>query len=41
METVRLRVCKVCRSDNVREDIMSEDGESYPILVCESCGWWG
>lgn len=35
--------CRVCGSKNVRDDVMPENGESVPILVCLEvyCGWWG
>jgi len=33
-------VCRSCGSKNIRKDFMSEDGEKYPITVCNDCGFW-
>ncbi len=41
LELVTKKQCKVCGSENVREDTMPENGEEIPILVCRSCPWWG
>ena len=44
METILLKkVCKSCGSENIRLDVMREDGEDHKIFVCqeEGCRWWG
>lgn len=33
--------CKRCGSSELKDGVMPEDGEEYPIKICITCGWWG
>ena len=32
--------CDNCGSNNMREDVMPEEGIDYDIIVCNDCGYW-
>jgi len=41
IETKPIMICPGCKTQNMVDSVMHEDGIEYTVKLCKACGWWG